>query len=73
MGVENGTFTSFYTSWLLFSVELIKIADKYGEQGLKQRCEQQLKLVTTKHTVCDLYSIAVGYNNKVNFIKVNEF
>ena len=47
--------------------ELFKLADYNGEEDLKQRCWQQLKLLTTKDNVCDLYSIAVQYNGEVTF------
>ena len=40
-------------------LELFKIAGSYGEVDLKDRCVQQLKLLTTVNNVCDVYSEAV--------------
>ena len=58
---------------LFHSTELFKLADYNGEEDLKQRCEQQLKLLTNEDNVCDLYSIAVQYNVEVTFANESDF
>ena len=49
--------------WIL--LELIKLADYYGEENLGRRCEQHLKLLTTMSNVTKVYSVAVRYNSTV--------
>ena len=56
----------FNVQRLFCSAELFKLADYYGEEDLKWRCEQQLKLLTSVHNVCEVYSIAVLYSVKVS-------
>ena len=47
------------------ATELLKIADYYGEEDLKQRCGQQLKVLTTIENFGEVYSVAVQFSAKV--------
>ena len=47
------------------SVELFKLADYYGEEDLKSRCEHQLKVMITNQSVLEVYSLAVQHGSKV--------
>ena len=49
----------------LFLAELFRLADYYGEEDLKRRCEQQLRLLITKENFSQIYSAAVLYDFKV--------
>ena len=49
----------------LFLAELFRLADYYGEEDLKRRCERQLKLLITEENFSQIYSASVLYNFKV--------
>ena len=57
----------------VFVTELFKIADYYGEEDLKRRCVQQLKVLATKENFGSVYSVATRYNTQVRWASVMRF
>lgn len=45
--------------------ELFKLADYYGEEDLKRRCEQQLGILITEKNASVAYTVSTSYNAKV--------
>ena len=45
--------------------ELFKLGDYFGEEDLKRRCEQQLKLLITVENFSQIYMAASLHNSKV--------
>ena len=42
------------------------MADHYGEDDLKERCEKLLRVLTTEKSVCEVYATAVHYDSEVS-------
>ena len=52
--------------------ELLKLADYYGEEDLKRRCEQQLRFLITEDNFSQIYSASFQYNSKVSVYLIGE-
>ena len=41
------------------------MADFYGEEELKERCENLFEGLVTEESVCEVYSVAIQYDSRV--------
>ena len=57
---------SLSPSFFTFDPELFQLADYYGEEDLKGRCVQQLKVLITDENVSKVYAASFLYNVKVS-------